>query len=205
MTSLKKSDPKYVFKTYDEIADWFDQHRCKDLSLEKKYLVMLQQRLPEKATILDVGCGTGDPIAQFFIVLGYRVTGIDASHAMIHYCQQRFPGQRWLLADMRSLNLPEAFDLILAWHSLFHLPPQDQRDTLKLLIAHLHQAGLLAFTSSDQAGEVWSDNGGHDLYHASLSMAEYEKIIIENGCQIVLNKQNDPECGGTTVWIVKKM
>lgn len=201
---LKKSDPTHVFKAYNEIADWFDQHRCKDLSLEKKYLTMLQQQLPEKATVLDIGCGTGEPIAQFFINQGYRVTGIDASQTMISCCQKRFPSQRWLLADMRSLCLSESFNLVIAWHSVFHVPPQDQHDTLKILIAHLKNDGLLVFTSGDQAGEVWSDNGGYDLYHASLSMEEYEHIITSNGCQVLLHQKNDPECGGATVWIAQK-
>jgi trans-aconitate methyltransferase len=150
-----------------------------------------------------VGCGTGEPIAQFFIEQGYLVTGIDASHVMIQLCQQRFPSQRWLLDDMRTLHLAETFDLVIAWHSLFHLPPEDQRHTLKYLISHLKKGGVIAFTSGDRSGEVWGNNGGYDLYHASLSRQEYEKILTENHCRILLYKQQDAECGDATVWIAK--
>ena len=61
------------------------------------------------------------------------------------------------------------------------------------------------FTSGHEYGEVWSNNGGYDLYHASLSVEEYKKIIQENGFDIQMNKIQDPNCGGATVWIAKKI
>ncbi|HAT9115196.1 TPA: methyltransferase domain-containing protein, partial [Legionella pneumophila subsp. pneumophila] len=48
--------------------------------MEQSYLELLQNKLPSKGKILDVGCGTGEPMAQFLIKQGYEVTGIDASH-----------------------------------------------------------------------------------------------------------------------------
>jgi cyclopropane fatty-acyl-phospholipid synthase-like methyltransferase len=39
-------------------------------------------------SILDLGCGMGEPIARYFIRVGYQVTGVDSSAAMIALCQQ---------------------------------------------------------------------------------------------------------------------
>ena len=193
-----------VYQVYDEIIDWFDDNRTKDLTMEKFYLNFIQKYLKPKSKILDVGCGTGEPIAQFLITEGYDVTGIDASSKMIDLCKQRFPKNKWILADMRTLALKEKFNAVIAWHSFFHLPHDDQRLTLKLLASYVDQNGLLIFTSGPEYDEVWSDNAGHDLYHASLSTEEYEQILIDNNFKVLAHKIRDPECGDATVWVAQK-
>lgn len=203
ITHKRKSKDK-VYLVYNEISDWFDAHRSKELVMEKFYLDLLQKHIPSGGKILDIGCGTGEPIAQFLITQGYQLTGVDASEKMIRLCQKRFPNATWLLADMRTLNLQEKFHAVIAWHSIFHLPHDDQRSTLKLLASMVEKNGLLIFTSGEEYGEVWSDNGGHDLYHASLSSAEYTKILANYHFEILIHKVRDPDCGGATVWVAKK-
>ena len=193
-----------VYLIYDEIIDWFDNHRRKDLSMEKSYLDLLQKHISVNGNILDVGCGTGEPIAQFFLDNGYQVTGVDASKKMIEICQQRFPQGTWYLADMRTLSLSDKYDAVIAWHSFFHLPHDDQRSTLPLLASLVKQNGLLIFTSGPEYGEVWSDNGGYDVYHASLSSKEYKDILSKSDCNVMLHKVQDPDCGGASVWVAEK-
>lgn len=197
-------DKKSVFRAYDLITDWFNEHRCKDLSLEKEYLKFIQNSIPANGKILDVGCGNGIPIAKFFIENGYSVTGIDSSTNMIDRCKTNFPDQKWILSDMRTFSTDEKFDLVIAWHSFFHLPHDDQRMTLKLLTTFLEKNGLLVFTSGPEYGEVWSDNGGENLYHASLSSDEYKRILTDSDCDVLIHNINDSECGGATVWVAEK-
>ncbi|RUR16032.1 class I SAM-dependent methyltransferase [Legionella sp. km535] len=201
MTNRNK---EHVYQVYDDLIDWFDNARTKDLKMEKSYLNLIQKHLSLNSKILDVGCGTGEPLAQFLINAGYIVTGIDASKRMIERCKQRFPKGKWLLADMRTLDLNEQFHAVIAWHSFFHLSHDDQRRTLKLLASYVHQNGLLIFTSGPEYGEVWSDNGGHELYHASLSTEEYQQLLIDNNFKVLVHKIRDPECGEATVWVAQK-
>jgi trans-aconitate methyltransferase len=83
--------------------------------------------LPPGGSVLDLGCGSGEPIAGHLIGRGHSVTGIDSSPAMVDLCRQPFPDQTWLVADMRGLSLDRAFAGILAWDSFFHLAHDDQR------------------------------------------------------------------------------
>ncbi|WP_367318644.1 class I SAM-dependent methyltransferase [Streptomyces sp. HUAS ZL42] len=49
---------------------------------ETKYQSLLGdlcQRIPAGGTVLDLGCGSGAPVARTLAVAGYRVTGIDIS------------------------------------------------------------------------------------------------------------------------------
>src|SRR6516164_8786111 len=106
-------------------ADW-DRERGRNL-FEKPWLDRFLALLPQSASVLDIGCGAGEPIARYLIERGYDVTGIDSSPALIGMCKDRFPDQEWIVTDMRELSLDRRFDGILAWNSLFHLSPEDQR------------------------------------------------------------------------------
>ncbi|MCL9685067.1 class I SAM-dependent methyltransferase [Legionella maioricensis] len=123
---------------------------------------------------------------------------------MIDLCKHRFPKEQWLLADMRTLNLQEQFHVVMAWHSFFHLPHEDQRLTLKILANRVKPKGLLVFTSGPEYDEVWGDNGGQELYHASLSAEEYKQILADNHFKILTHKIRDPNCGEATVWVAQK-
>jgi 2-polyprenyl-3-methyl-5-hydroxy-6-metoxy-1,4-benzoquinol methylase len=201
---MKKSDKNKVYEAYNEIIDWFEAHRSKELVMEQFYLNKVQEYFPTGGSVLDVGCGTGDPIAKFFINAGYSHTGVDASEKMIERCSTRFPQGRWILQDMRTLKLEEQFDVVIAWHSFFHLPQEDQESALTLLSTYVKPKGLLLFTSGPEAGESWGENGGYDLYHGSLSSEEYHRILNRNDLHVLIHQVNDPFCGGATVWVAQK-
>jgi hypothetical protein len=59
------------------------------------------------------------------------------------------------------------------------------------------------FTSGNDAGEVWSENGGEPLYHASLAAAEYRSLLQEHGFSALHHVVDDAACGGATVWIAR--
>ncbi len=97
---------------------------------------------------------------KFFIEKGMKVTGVDGSQKMIELCKKRYPNERWLVSDMREINLQQRFDALLAWHSFFHLDHDSQRNMFKIFEAHIKIGGILAFTSGVEEEEGWSDNGG---------------------------------------------
>jgi trans-aconitate methyltransferase len=131
------------------------------------------------------------------------VLGVDASVAMIDLARVRFPDTRFEVCDMRELHLQRRFDAIVAWHSLFHLAPDDQRAMFETFARHLPPGGLLMFTSGSEAGEVWSENGGEALYHASLAAAEYRSLLEGQDLRVLHHVVDDAACGGATVWIAR--
>lgn len=193
-----------VAKTYNIIADWFYAHRDKSLDLERKIIEMVQPYLSPGSSIFDVGCGTGEPIASYFLKQGYAVTGLDASIEMIQRCRERFPNAHWLVGDMRERQTDQEFDLVIVWHSFFHLPKEDQPAALGLLCSYVKPNGLLVFTSGPAEGEVWSENGGENLFHASLSPDAYQSILARHGFGILFHQAEDPDCGDATVWVAQR-
>jgi 2-polyprenyl-3-methyl-5-hydroxy-6-metoxy-1,4-benzoquinol methylase len=100
---------KKVYEVYNKIFNWFDEHRNKEL-MESYYLNLILDTVGSTGTVLDLGCGTGEPLAQYFIEKGFKVTGVDGSKKMIELCKKRFPHERWIVSDMLDINLNEQFD-----------------------------------------------------------------------------------------------
>ncbi len=190
-------------RVYEQYGPRFDAERSKTL-FERKWLRRFEALLPERAAILDVGCGAGEPIAHYFIENGHEVTGIDFAESMIALAKQRFPNHRWLVADMRTFDLPRQFDGIIGWHSFFHLTPAEQRGTLERFAGHLRPEGVLLVTVGPEEGETIGHVGGQPVYHSSLSLEAYREILHRLGMTIIDFVAEDPECGFATVLLAQK-
>jgi cyclopropane fatty-acyl-phospholipid synthase-like methyltransferase len=175
-----------------------------DRLVEKVWLDCFLALLPEAPTVLDLGCGTGAPIARYLIEHRCRVTGLDAASAMIEMCVDRFPEHQWYVGDMRTVAMDRTFDGILAWDSFFHLQPTDQRRMIPVFKRHASVGGALMFTSGPSAGERIGSYQDEPLYHASLDSAEYRELLHENCFDVVTHIVEDPDCGMHTVWLARR-
>lgn len=193
-----------IIGLYDEHAAEWDQRRSRALH-EKRWLDYFLALVPAGGSILDIGCGTGDPIARYVIERGYRVTGIDSSPTLIALALERFPQQQWSVADMRALDLGRRFDGLIAWHSFFHLSPADQRPMFARFRAHAKPGAPLMFTSGPEAGEAIGEWQGEPLYHGSLDPSDYRRLLDENGFAVAEHAVRDPECGEATIWLARQI
>lgn len=199
---MSRSGSDDVWKLYEATAADYVRDRVFFIG-EDRFLEPIATALPVGAAVLDLGCGGGVPIAEFFIERGFDVTGVDAVPAMIAVCRTRFPATNFVLADMRKLALDRRFQAIVAWDSFFHLPPADQRSMFPILHHHAAPGGFLLFTSGPAASEAIGDLYGHALYHASLDEAEYRRLLMENGFEVISYSPEDPDCGCHTVWLAR--
>ena len=172
--------------------------------LERAWLDRFTGLLPPGGTVLDVGCGSGEPIARHLIASRFAVTGVDAAAAMIELCRSRLPSATWLVGDMRELALGRRFDGLIAWDSFFHLRPQEQRAMFPVMAAHTGANAVMMFTSGPSLGEAIGTFEGEPLYHASLDAAEYRALLDAQGFQVVAHIADDPTCGGHTVWLAQR-
>lgn len=172
--------------------------------IEKSWLSAFTELLQPRGHILDIGCGTGQPLATALAAQGFKMTGLDAVPAFIEAAQKALPDSRWITGDMRQFDLTCQFDGLLAWHSLFHLTPEDQADMFATFSRHARPGAALMFTTGDQAGESIGELGGAALYHASLSPETYRALLKQHGFEIVRNVAKDPTCGAATVWLARK-
>ena len=182
--------------------EWVESRAGASL-FEKPWLDRFRALLPPAAPILDIGCGSAEPMARYLIGLGHPVVGVDSSPAMIEVCRRHFPKQEWIVADMRELALGRKFSGILAWDSFFHLCDGDQRQMFPVFRRHAAPKAALMFTSGPAHGEAIGSFGGEPLYHASLDPAEYRSLLDQNGFRVVSHVVEDPTCSGHTIWLAQ--
>jgi SAM-dependent methyltransferase len=192
-----------IIELYETNAAAWDRMRGRDLH-ERSWLDRFAAEIPGGGTILDIGCGMGEPVARYLIERGFKVTGVDSSPSLIAMARERFPDQEWLVADMRDLALGRRFDGVIAWHSSFHLSPDDQRRMFPIFASHCAPGGALMFTSGPEHGESIGQWLGEPLYHGSLDPAEYRTLLDSNDLKVIANEVRDPDCGSSTVWLARK-
>lgn len=189
-----------------EIPRIYTQHADEWDAIRQRYFAdqIWLDRLPSQGQVLDIGCGSGKPIADYVIKKGFSVTGVDISAPLIALCRQRLPDAEWIESDMRTLSLNKTFDGVIAWDSFFHLTQEDQRHMFDVFQSHIRPDGYLMFNSGTFSGEAIGQFMGEALYHASLAPEEYRSVLAQHSFEVIDFVKEDPACGGRTVWLAKQ-
>ncbi|HET9688285.1 MAG TPA: class I SAM-dependent methyltransferase [Pseudolabrys sp.] len=190
-----------IISHYERHAFAWDAERARNAWNDKPWHDRFIQMLPRDAAVLDVGCGSGFPVAQHMAAHGVRITGVDSSPTLISLCRTRLPEHDWIVGDMRTLSLKQSFHGILAWDSFFHLNHRDQRQMFDVFAAHAAPGAVLMFNAGPQFGEAIGNFRGDPLYHASLDAGEYAGLLHKIGFEIVSHVVEDSGAGGRTVWL----
>jgi cyclopropane fatty-acyl-phospholipid synthase-like methyltransferase len=198
-----ESDADKVIDLYDRHARDYVADRRSVGCNESAWLDRFSALLRQGSSILDIGCGSGEPVARYLIEQGFAVDGVDASPTLISVCREHFPQRSWHVADMRALALQDTFDGLLAWDSFFHLTHYDQRRMFPTFKRHASPHAALMFTTGTSHGESIGSYRGEPLYHASLAPEEYRALLKSNGFRVVADIVEDPNCGGHTVWLAQ--
>lgn len=191
-----------IVDLYDRRArDWIAD-RGRDLTpADQTWLARFAAMLRPGDRVLDLGCGSGRPMAAALLDQGFEVTGVDASAALVAQACADLPRGWFVQADMRSLDLGQTFAGLLAWHSLFHLTPEDQRLALARLIAHAAPRAVLMFSSGPAEGHVIGDWRGEPLYHGSLDPEAYRALLSEAGFEV----EQGVWAEDGLVWLARRM
>lgn len=201
------SDAERIVDLYERKAhDWAADRRRQTQRhfFEQSWLDRFLDLVPNGGSVLDIGCGFGQPIAAYLIAQGRAVTGVDSSPTMIGLSRHDFPDQDWHVADMRMLDLGRGFDGILAWGSFFHLDFDAQRHMFPIFAPHAAPGAPLMFTSGPEHGQAIGNLHGEPLFHASLAQDEYRALLGANGFTVVAAHMNDADCGGHSVWLARR-
>jgi SAM-dependent methyltransferase len=112
---------------YDDFAWFYNRYWSEEFHdlafpiLERLWL----PGVPAGSRLLDIGCGTGH-LARLLTARGYRITGIDASPAMIRYARENAPAAEFHVCDAARFHLPEEFDgAVATFDSVNHILTAD--------------------------------------------------------------------------------
>ncbi|MFC1932050.1 class I SAM-dependent DNA methyltransferase [Chloroflexota bacterium] len=153
------------YSDYDRFAWVYNKHWGSEYT--QRVLPILEnlvlRRLPAKARILDLCCGTGQ-LARALIALGYRVTGLDGSEEMLHFARENAPAGKFIVADARSFKLPDVYHAVVStFDSLNHIMTLDElTDVFRNTYDALRKGGLFFFDLNTEEGykATWHDSFG---------------------------------------------
>lgn len=99
------------------------------------------KRLPERAVILDFGCGSGRD-TKAFLEKGYIVDAVDGSEELCRAAAE-YTGitvKKMLFSELSDID---RYDGIWACASILHLPKNELKEVLKKMAAALRPAGVI--------------------------------------------------------------
>jgi ubiquinone/menaquinone biosynthesis C-methylase UbiE len=114
-----------VRRSYDEVAKTHAADRAEN-GRGTEILASVLESLPDSARVLDAGCGGGTPaLAQ--LSESTTVLGLDFSREQLQLATERVPDVLPAQGNMTALPLQSsAFDAVVAYWSLIHIPSVDQ-------------------------------------------------------------------------------
>lgn len=126
-----------VSRTFDEIADSFDETRADPWP----EVVAFAGSLPSGSTVVDLGCGNGRH-AQALLDSRHRAVALDASRRLLDYARHRARDANIVLGDLCALPFGSAsFDAAIAVASVHHLPTAADRLTALREVARVLRPG----------------------------------------------------------------
>jgi SAM-dependent methyltransferase len=181
-------DPREVVRRgYDALSVRYDE----EYGGETKYrawLGDLQERIPAGGAILDLGCGSGIPVARDLAEAGYRVTGVDISEVQIRRARESAPRAEFVRADITAIAFDlGSFDAVVSFFALIHVPLEDQPSLLDRIAGWLRPGGLFLATTGYWAWTGAEENwlgGGVPMWWSHADVATYRNWITTAGLSI---------------------
>ncbi len=175
--------------SYNSIAQQWDTARSKFSGREVEYLDAFLDGLTVPSRILDLGCGTGRPIAEAFLERGHRVTGVDQATGMLELARRRLPGGIWIESRIEDFESVEPFDGLVCWDAMFHIERRWHKQLIRRMSGMLVDGGRLmlsvggsdhpAFTDTMYGETFFYDSHPPDVELELLRAAGFEFVVSE--------------------------
>lgn len=206
--------------SYDAIAEEYTSWSTKGAAIRLSYLDRLLGLLsPSHREILELGCGAGIPTTEELLARDprFRITANDLSPAQIDLGKKRLElvcsgdadRVAWVQGDMMDLKFPAvAFDMILGFYCIQHLPRDEQAVMIRKVAAWLRPGGymLINFPAEESDNVVmtgWMGEKGW-VYHSGWDADKYRQLLREAGLQLVLDEVKQDNVKAEFLWVIAK-
>jgi predicted TPR repeat methyltransferase len=176
-------DPWKLGRAYDEITHLWERkdfNRANGIEAHERAIAFTQSR----GRALDVGCGCTGRFITLMQEEGFKPEGVDVSEKMLELAARRHPEVTFHHQDICAWDIPEKYDFITAWDSIWHLPIAAQEPVLSKLVASLNPGGVLIFSfgGTEKPGDHTDDAMGPEVYYSSLGTNGLLQLLIGLGC-----------------------
>jgi SAM-dependent methyltransferase len=154
----------------------------------RSWLTTLRRHLPDRADVLDLGCGCGIPISKALSDAGHRVTGVDVSAVQIDRARRLVPDATFVRADATRIAFPDdSFDAVVCLYAIIHMPLPEQPSLIARIAAWLRPGGWLLATTGARAWTGEEENwlgGDATMWWSHADAATYRDWIVHTGLRV---------------------
>ncbi|WP_033289611.1 class I SAM-dependent DNA methyltransferase [Amycolatopsis jejuensis] len=142
--------------------------------------------LPPQARVLDVGSGTGRPVAADLAAAGHRVTGIDVSAEMVRIAREQVPGAEFVHADVREWeSAPATWNAVCAFFPFLQMTRAETGQVLASAARWLVSGGRFALvTVPADLEDVPVDFLGHQVRVTSFPADALAGLVRASGLEV---------------------
>lgn len=180
-------DPKRVVERgYDQVAEEYARLTGETEWARMHWLKKVLNRLAPGSSVLDLGCGSGDP-ADIEIAKLHMVTGVDISETQITLARQNVPTGNFLHSDVGSVDFTvDSFDAVVSLYTLDHIPRDEHKAILQNIHKWLRAKGFLLISieakeHDDEMGE-WL---GVPMFISCFDPETTKMLVNEAGFEIL--------------------
>ena len=139
------------------------------------------------ASVLDIGCGAGVPIAST-LSRRFRVTGVDVSGEMVELARRNVPKGEFICQDVMSADFEDAsFDAVVAFYMIFHLPREEHETLFRNVHRWLKPGGYFLCTLSRQDDPPYTEEDffGKTMYWSNYALPQSLAMLEKVGFEVV--------------------
>ena len=137
---------------FEARLDGYDEHMLTEIESATEFYPFTAEQLPtaEKCRVLDLGCGTGLELAEYYrLNPSASVTGIDLSEGLLAELKRKFADKRINLICGSYFDLPlgeNVFDAAVSVESLHHFTKEEKVGLYSKLHTALKDNGYFILT-----------------------------------------------------------
>jgi SAM-dependent methyltransferase len=165
---------------YDSVAETYAAQR--DRFAHTGLLAAFAALVKPGGLVLDIGVGSGLPVAAHLLDSGFRVVGIDVSGAMLGLARRNVPAAALARMDLTHLAFaPLSFDGAVAFYSLFHVGREHHAGVLAALASVLRPGAPVLFSVGGEAWEGVEDFHGARMFWSHFAPQTYLEMVAAAG------------------------
>ncbi|HYE35269.1 class I SAM-dependent methyltransferase [Methylocaldum sp.] len=182
---------------YNAISAQWDAARVSFFGREREYIDTFLADLPPSSSILDAGCGTGRPMAEYVIAHGHQVTGVDQSEELLAIARQRYPQARWIHSSLEQYEFDGCQQGVICWDSLFHIERSHHKPILSRISHSLPSGGRIMLTVGGSDHPAFTDSMfEQQFFYDSYPPQKVLEILGNLGFIILISEfMNKPTSG----------
>lgn len=185
---MEADNPKDVVRRgYDAVSVRYDEWSGGQAKYAS-WLAELGERITSGAAVLDLGCGSGLPVARDLTIAGCHVVGVDISEVQIDRARRLVPDAEFRQADITSVDFDSgSFDAVVSFFALIHVPLADQLPLIRRIAGWLRPGGLFVATTGYWAWTGYEENwldGGAPMWWSQADVATYRSWLTQAGLVI---------------------